>query len=75
MKIQNSKSLSLYKLILLLLVAMNEITTIYVFSNISELDTALNLLQLLLYVGLIYIVVKKKYTLKKLMLFCIIGGL
>ena len=63
MKIQNTKSLSLYELILLLLVAMNEITTIYVFSNISELDTILNLLQLFLYVGLIYIVIKKKYTL------------
>lgn len=75
MKTQNSKSLSLYELILLLLVAMNEITTIYVFTKISELDTIFNLLQLFLYVGLIYIVIKKKYTLKKLMLFCIIGGL
>ena len=68
MKTQNSKSLSLYELILLLLVAMNEITTIYVFTKISELDTIFNLLQLFLYVGLIYIVIKKKYTLKKLML-------
>ena len=46
MKTQNSKSLSLYELILLLLVAMNEITTIYVFTKISELDTIFNLLQL-----------------------------
>lgn len=75
MKIQKSKSISLYNIILILLVVMNEITTIYVFSNIPELDRAINFLQLFLYIGLIYIVIKKKYTLKKLLLFCIIGGL
>lgn len=75
MKIQKSKSISLYNIILFWTVIMNEITTIYVFSNIPEVDTIINFLQIFSYFLLIYLIIKKKYTLKKLLLFCIIGGL
>ena len=73
MKIRKIKSLSLYESILFALVAMNEITTIYVFSNMPELDTVLNILQIYIYIVLVCIVINKSYELKKIILFFVLG--
>lgn len=65
----------IYELALLMLVLMNEITTIYVFSNVSILDSMVNFLQLIIYAALIYLVLKQKYTLNNFFLYGLVGVL
>ncbi len=60
-------------IILFLLVFMNKLTTIYVFSQMEFLGTVIDFVQVPMYGGLIYIIVQKKYSLKELMAFLVIG--
>lgn len=60
-------------IILFLLVFMNKITTIYVFSQMEFLGTVIDFVQVPMYGGLIYIIVQKKYSLKELMTFLVVG--
>lgn len=60
-------------IILFLLVFMNKLTTIYVFSRMEFLGTVIDFVQVPMYGGLIYIIVQKKYSLKELMAFLVIG--
>lgn len=60
-------------IILFLLVFMNKLTTIYVFSKMEFLGTVIDFLQVPMYGGLIYIIVQKKYSLKELMTFLVVG--
>lgn len=60
-------------IILFLLVFMNKLTTIYVFSQMEFLGTVIDFVQVPMYGGLIYIIVQKKYSLKELMTFLVVG--
>ena len=60
-------------IILFLLVFMNKLTTIYVFSQMEFLGTAIEFVQVPMYGGLIYIIAQKKYSLKELMTFLVVG--
>lgn len=60
-------------IILFLLVFMNKLTTIYVFSQMEFLGTVIDFVQVPMYGGLIYIIVQKKYSLKELIAFLVIG--
>ena len=60
-------------IILFLLVFMNKLTTIYVFSQMEFLGTVIDFVQVPMYGGLIYIIAQKKYSLKELMTFLVVG--
>lgn len=60
-------------IILFLLVFMNKLTTIYVFSQMEFLGTVIEFVQVPMYGGLIYIIAQKKYSLKELMTFLVVG--
>ena len=60
-------------IILFLLVFMNRLTTIYVFSQMKFLGTVIELVQIPMYAGLIYIIAQKKYALKELVTFFVVG--
>ncbi len=60
-------------IVLFLLVFMNKLTTIYVFSQMEFLGTVIDFVQVPMYGGLIYIIVQKKYSLKELMTFLVVG--
>ena len=60
-------------IILFLLVFMNKLTTIYVFSQMEFLGTVIDFVQVPMYGVLIYIIVQKKYSLKELMTFLVVG--
>lgn len=60
-------------IILFLLVFMNKLTMIYVFSQMEFLGTVIDFVQVPMYGGLIYIIVQKKYSLKELMTFLVVG--
>lgn len=60
-------------IILFLLVFMNKLTTIYVFSQMKYLGTVIDFVQVPMYGGLIYIIMQKKYSLKELMTFLVVG--
>lgn len=60
-------------IILFLLVFMNKLTTIYVFSRMEFLGTVIEFVQVPMYGGLIYIIAQKKYSLKELMTFLVVG--
>ena len=60
-------------IILFLLVFMNKLTTIYVFSQMEFLGTVSEFVQVPMYGGLIYIIAQKKYSLKELMTFLVVG--
>lgn len=74
-KYKRLKDVELLYIILFFLVFSSRITTIYFFSKINILGEIINILQILMYVGLIYIVAQKKYSLKELLLFFIVGVL
>ena len=69
------KNIHLLEILIFLLVLMSEIPRIYVFANMTGVSTVINLLQLPLYVGMLYIILKKKYNRKQLFTFSIIGGI
>ena len=74
-KRKNSQKTSLIYIILFLLVFMNKLTNIYIFSKVSLLDTFINVIQIPLYIGLIYIIAQKSYSLKELCSFSAVGVL
>ena len=74
-KRKNSQKTSLIYIILFLLVFMNKLTNIYIFSKMSLLDTFINVIQIPLYFGLIYIIAQKSYSLKELCSFSTVGVL
>ena len=69
----NFRKTKLIYIILFLLVFMNKLTTIYVFSQMDFLGTVIDFVQVPMYGGLIYIIAKKKYSLKELMTFLVVG--
>lgn len=73
MKKMDFKKIKLIYVILFLLVFMNKLTTIYVFSQMKFLGTVIDAVQIPMYVGLIYIIVQKKYSLKELITFLAIA--
>lgn len=74
-KYKRLKDIKLLYIILFFLVFSSRITTIYFFSKINILREIINIIQIFMYVGLIYIVAQKKYSLKELLLFSIVGVL
>lgn len=74
-KRKNFQKTSLIYIILFLLVFMNKLTNIYIFSKMSLLDTFINVIQIPLYIGLIYIIAQKSYSLKELRSFFAVGVL
>ncbi len=73
-KYKRLKDVKLLYVILFILVFSSRITTIYFFSKINVFGEVVNIMQIFMYGGLIYIVAKKKYSLKELFLFSIVGG-
>ena len=69
----NFRKTKLIYIILFLLVFMNKLTTIYVFSQMDFLRTVIDFVQVPMYGGLIYIIVQKEYSLKELMVFLVVG--
>ena len=69
----NFRKTKLIYIILFLLVFMNKLTTIYVFSQMDFLGTVIDFVQVPMYGGLIYIIAQKKYSLKELMAFLVVG--
>lgn len=69
----NFRKIKLIYIILFLLVFMNRLTTIYVFSQMDFLGTVIDFVQVPMYGCLIYIIAQKKYSLKELMTFLAIG--
>lgn len=69
----NFRKTKLIYIILFLLVFMNKLTTIYVFSQMDFLGTVIDFVQVPMYSGLIYIIAQKKYSLKELMAFLVVG--
>lgn len=69
----NFRKTKLIYIILFLLVFMNKLTTIYVFSQMDFLGTVIDFVQVPMYGGLIYIIVQKEYSLKELMVFLVVG--
>lgn len=74
-KYKRLRDVKLLYVILFFLVFSSRITTIYFFSKINILGEVANIMQILMYGGLIYIVAQKKYSLKELFLFSIVGAL
>lgn len=69
----NFRKTKLIYIILFLLVFMNKLTTIYVFSQMDFLGTVIDFVQVPMYGGLIYIIAQKEYSLKELMVFLVVG--
>ena len=69
----NFRKTKLIYIILFLLVFMNKLTTIYVFSQMEFLGTVIDFVQVPMYGGLIYIIAQKKYSFKELKTFLIVG--
>ena len=68
-------SIPLFNGISFLLIILNEISRIYVFSNSKSLDLLINFLQIPLYFGLLYLIIDKKYKFKELIFLGAIGVL
>lgn len=69
------KDVKLLYVVLFVLVFASRITTIYVFSKMAILGDIIDIVQILMYGVLIYIIAKKKYSLKELLLFLTVGVL
>ncbi|PWM54344.1 MAG: hypothetical protein DBX60_01115 [Bacillota bacterium] len=69
----NFRKTKLIYIILFLLIFMNKLTTIYVFSQMDFLGTVIDFVQVPMYGGLIYIIAQKEYSLKELMVFLVVG--
>lgn len=74
-KYKRLKDVQLLYIILFFLVFSSRLTTIYFFSKINFWGEIINIMQIPMYGGLIYIVAQKKYSIKELFLFSIVGAL
>lgn len=63
----HNAKIQLVDLLIFLLVFLGEIPRIYVFSNMAALSTVINFLQIPAYLGLLFIIFRRKYPIKRLM--------
>lgn len=68
-----SYKISLYSFCLLLLFLSNLLKRVYLFSNISMFWEFFNYVELLVYAILVYLIIKKGYTLKELLVIAALG--
>lgn len=66
---------SLICAILFCLVLMNKLPSIYVFSKMPFLNTLISVMQIPFYAGLIYVIARKGYSVNKLCVYAVVGGL
>lgn len=74
MAVEN-KRFYLFDVLLFLLIILGELPKAYVLANSENLTFVANLIQIPLYLGLLFLIMKKQYSLKQLMLFAILGVL
>lgn len=65
-------SISLYSFILFILVFFNELSFIYIFSDNRIISLSINLVQLVLYVGLLYVIIDIRYSKKEILCIALI---
>lgn len=74
-KMKKAKRIPIIDMILFVLIFMNELTSIYVFSNIENLAAVINYAQIISYVALLYLIIKRKYKTTELIPFAFVGVL
>ena len=68
----NNYNIRLVDFLIFILVLLSELPRIYTFSQVNAVNVAINLLQIPCYLGIVFLIIRKRYSLKILINYAVI---